>query len=283
MQKKITMSMLMILTSAVLMAQPRTLQNTVLRVGGFSFFTDGGITLPSGSLRNNAYTGRGYGTTAGLYLPFYQKYCECLWRSRETRSYSLGFVAGGGYILSENGTPELEQTRRGYQLDTGTLNIVATPRPTTSAWQIFAGIEGRFGFSRFSIAPSVSIGYQSITNTGFATCAIRQAGLGNLLLRSLPGTTTNGMVVNGRLELGYRVCKRISLYGASTISYGPALNYSITALQPSGGFRSSNTYTMPQLESGIETDIGSSSRFTTVSVLAGLRFNLAGTRIRSRH
>jgi hypothetical protein len=191
-------------------------------------------------------------------------------------------VLSGGYTLSEGGTRESAQTRQAYRLDTGTLNIVATPRPTTSTWQISAGIAGHFGFSRFSIAPSISAGYQSITNTGFTTCAIRQAGLGNLTLRTLPGTTTNGMAINGRLELGYRVYKRVSLIVAATVNYGPVLDYSVTALQPVGGFTGNNTYTMSQLATGKEVVLRSSSRFEALSLLLGLRFNLMGYRNRHR-
>jgi hypothetical protein len=278
MLKKITLGALVAFTATTLLAQQTGYTSRLPAGSRFSFFTDGGITLPPGSLRNNGYTGRGYGTTAGLYLPFYQKHCGCLWKSSKTRSYSFGFIAGGGYMLSDNGTPELEQTRQAYRLDSGALNLLATPRPVTRAWQVFGGLQANFGFSRFTISPSVSAGYMSITNSGFTTCAIRPPGFGNLTLRTLPATNTTGMVVNGRLELRLRITKTISLYAASVASYGPEIKNVVTALSPAGGFRANNTYTLQQLLSGKDTALTSQTRFATLSLNGGLRFDFGGRR-----
>lgn len=228
-----------------------------------------GINNTSSSLKEKNYSGNGYDVQGDIFIPF---------AGKADGKFALGILAGGTYAASKNLTADISKLQALYKLYNGNLEI-ANIQNGGSNNKIFTGalgLQASFALNRLVLSPSVSGGYFSLRQYGFAA---RSAVMVNgtkqtITLLDLDDTKKTGFSVIPQLKISYLLTKKLGVHTSASFNMGPRLSSEQQILEPQGGFNDKNTYEPSQLSSGKMISQPASAAFQTLMLNVGVNWSL---------
>ncbi|MFT3701748.1 MAG: hypothetical protein QM802_05235 [Agriterribacter sp.] len=232
--KSIVPALALSVTVSIAVAQ----QPVVISIGA-------GINNAPSSLKEKNYLGNGYDVNGNIFIPFI---------SKADSRFALGILAGGTFYTSGNLAPDAGKLQSQYQLYNGSLAIsqIQNQGSTSKAIMGAIGLQANFKLNCLAFSPSVSGGYFSLKQGGFAehSDVMVNGTTQTITLLSLDEAKKKGFIIIPQLKISYALTEKFGIYTSASFNAGAKINTEQNVLEPKGGFNEKNTYEPSQLSSG---------------------------------
>ncbi|MCP9750541.1 hypothetical protein [Ferruginibacter sp. HRS2-29] len=238
----------------------------------------GGFNNSSSGSKSKAYLGNGYNLQGDIFIPFERKGWDGAVKG--SRKFVWGATAGGTYFTSKNLMPDIAGTQAAYQLYSGSLSITNDQNVASSNSGFIAsvGLQANFIVGSFILSPSLSGGYLSIKQNGFAQRSTADSK--PVILTELPQTKHSGFTVIPQMRISYSVTGNLNIYTSTSFLMGPKITTSERRLVPAGGFNDQHTYEPKQLSDGTMTEKSVNTAYQSLMINAGVSWSIPRS---SRH
>ena len=228
-----------------------------------------GINNTSSALKEKNYSGNGYDIQGNVFVPFI---------SKADGKFALGILAGGTYYTSKNLQPDASKLQAFYKLYNGNLEI-ANIRTGGSASKGFTGaigLQADFTSSRLTLSPSLSGGYFSLKQDGFAerSTVMVNGAAQTITLADLNKGKKTGFIIIPQLKIGYQLVETFGIYTSASFNIGPTISSDQRILEPQGGFNDKNTYEPSQLSAGKMISRPVNTTYQTLVLNIGVNWSL---------
>lgn len=228
-----------------------------------------GISNTSSSVKEKNYLGNGYDVQGNVFVPF---------TGKADGKFALGVLAGGTYYTSGSLTPDISKLQALYKLYNGNLAISNNQigGATSKGLMGTIGLQASLTLNHFVLSPSVSGGYFSLKQHGFAaqSSVMVNGAKQTITLLDLDETRQTGFVVIPKLKIGYSFTKTFGVYTSAAFNMGPKLSSAQRKLEPQGGFNDKNTYEPSQLSSGKMISQPVSAAYQTLMLNIGVNWSV---------
>jgi hypothetical protein len=228
-----------------------------------------GINNTSSSLKEKNYSGNGYNIQGNVFIPL---------MSKADSKFALGILAGGTFSTSRNLTPDAANLQALYKLYNGNLEITnnQTGGSASKAFSGAVGMQANITLNRFTVSPSLSGGYFSLKQDGFAerSTVMVNGTTQTITLANLEAKKKTGFIAIPQLKVRYGLTKAFAIYTSAALNIGAKINTVQSHLEPNGGFNEKNTYEPSQLSSGKMISQPVSANYQTLMLNIGGSWSL---------
>lgn len=252
-----------------------------------SAYLSGGNMVASGKMKDSAFIGNGWNVETGAYFPLISVgRIKSHSNSTKSRMYNRESVTNGSSFGIEAGLNYASQKADGsssaytnaVHLQDGTIAPAfegSTPR--ANSFQIFAGPKAEWNLGKVSVAPSVLLGYFSLSRNGYTLSGTVINPKQTTESKEVPFITaknysTSGFVVKPGVELGYHFYGRVAVFAKGALSFGHSIQNNIAFWKPQGKASEGNSYSYDQFANGAAKATSFSSRWQAASVNIGIRY-----------
>lgn len=228
-----------------------------------------GVNNTSPASKEKNYLGNGYDVQGNIFIPF---------MSKADGKFTLGILTGGTYYTSKNLAPEASKLQSLYKLYNGNLEItnIRNGGSTSDGFTGTIGLQADFALSRLILSPSLSGGYFSLKQDGFAerSAVMVNGTTQTITLADLNKRKKTGFITIPQLKISYQITGAVGVYTSASFNIGPSISSDQRILEPQGGFNDKNTYEPSQLSAGKMINRPVSVNYRTTAMNIGINWSL---------
>ncbi|SOD19983.1 hypothetical protein [Pedobacter xixiisoli] len=218
----------------------------------------------------NILMGNGANLQLDAFVPFYRKGWD---GTVKGGSFALGLNVLGNYARIKNLSPNNSNIESQYQIHNATLSVASSADSKNSAsFSGLIGLQGRFLFGKFNVAPSVNAGYLNFKKEGYEQ--IGSASINGqarqLELTRVEEQSSGGFVFKPQIKVGYNLTSNLSVFISPAMVMGHEVAHTVQQRVPQGGFNDRNTYEASQLANGTWESKTTTSKYNFSELNFGL-------------
>lgn len=231
--------------------------------------------LSSATASNKSHLiGNGFNIEGSAFVPFYRKGWD---GSVKGSKFMLGINVSGNYANLKNLSPDNSNIQNQYNVFAGSLAVASqSDSKISGSFSGLVGLQGRFSFWKFDVAPSLNMGYLSFKKEGYVQTGNTSVNGQNrqIDLVKVDAQSTSGLIFKPQIKVGYSVAPNISLFISPAMLMGHELTHNVQQRVPQGGFNDRQTYDVGQLEKGTLESKTSTSKYNLSELNFGLSVGL---------